>query len=198
MSERSPTKRSSHRRRTLALLGLLGFQSVCALFFLADAVADFFGMEHLLGGVEHHYFEFAVVVALVLGVTFTAFEIHKVLRRQRSMEATVKAASGAFQQLMEDYFDAWALTPSERDVALLAIKGLSIAQIAEVRQTKEGTIKAQCNATYRKAGVTGRPQLLSLFIDELMADGLIEQGPADFSPAEVTSEHSTHRQLPDR
>jgi len=45
----------------------------------------------------------------------------------------------------------------------LAIKGLSIAEIAAVRQTRDGTIKAQCTAIYRKAGVTGRPQLISLF-----------------------------------
>jgi DNA-binding CsgD family transcriptional regulator len=72
-----------------------------------------------------------------------------------------------------EHFDTWALTPSERDVALLAIKGLSISEIAEVRTTKEGTIKAQCNAIYSKAGVSGRQQLLSLFIEELMADGLV-------------------------
>ena len=93
----------------------------------------------------------------------------------------MRAASGAFYQLMEDRFD-WSLTPSERDVALLAIKGLSIAEIAEARQTKDGTIKAQSNAIYRKAGVSGRPQLLSLFIDELMGDGIIEPRTADSVP----------------
>jgi hypothetical protein len=31
-------------------------------------------------------------------------------------------------------------------------------------------VKAQTNAIYRKAGVTGRSQLLSLFIDEMMRD----------------------------
>ncbi|MDP6952768.1 MAG: LuxR C-terminal-related transcriptional regulator [Alphaproteobacteria bacterium] len=70
--------------------------------------------------------------------------------------------------MLEEHFDRWALTPSERDVALLAIKGLSITEIAGVRETKEGTIKAQCNAVYRKAGVSGRPQLLSVFIEELL------------------------------
>ncbi|MGB1147708.1 MAG: helix-turn-helix transcriptional regulator, partial [Alphaproteobacteria bacterium] len=59
----------------------------------------------------------------------------------------------------------------ERDVALFAIKGSSIAEISELRGTKEGTIKAQLNAIYRKADVTGRPQLISYFI-EGMLDGL--------------------------
>jgi hypothetical protein len=55
-------------------------------------------------------------------------------------------------------------------VALFAIKGLSTADIARMRSSSEGTVKAQTNAIYRKAGVSGRPQLLSLFIEELMQD----------------------------
>ena len=39
-----------------------------------------------------------------------------------------------------------------------------------MRGTSEGTVKAQSNAIYRKAGVTGRTQLLSLFLEDLMGD----------------------------
>ena len=69
---------------------------------------------------------------------------------------------------MHERFDAWGLTAAEQDVALFAIKGLNTAEIAALRNTSEGTVKAQTNAIYRKAGVTGRPQLLSLFIDDLL------------------------------
>ena len=44
-------------------------------------------------------------------------------------------------------------------MALLALKGLTIGEIAALRATREGTVKAQCAAIYRKAGVSGRPQL---------------------------------------
>jgi DNA-binding CsgD family transcriptional regulator len=77
--------------------------------------------------------------------------------------------------LLEERFGEWALTPPERDVALFAIKGMSTAEIAMLRMTSEGTVKAQTNAIYRKAGVSGRPQLLSLFIDDLMRDDVTEQ-----------------------
>lgn len=63
------------------------------------------------------------------------------------------------------------LTPSERDVAWFTIKGLSLAEIARMRQTSDGTVKAQSNAIYRKAGVSGRTQLLSLFLEDLMEEG---------------------------
>ena len=48
----------------------------------------------------------------------------------------------------------------------------SIAEIAALRETKDGTIKAQSNAIYRKSGVAGRAQLVSLFIEELMAEDI--------------------------
>jgi len=162
--------------KTWALWTLLVLQALCALFFLTDVVLDLSGYEDALGGVEHHSFELIVVLALGLGVVLTSIEIGKILRRHKRIAEQLRAASGAFWELMEEHFESWSLTPSERDVAVLAIKGLSIAEIAKIRHTKVGTIKAQSNAIYAKAGVTGRPQLLSLFIEELMGEGLLAEG----------------------
>jgi len=93
-------------------------------------------------------------------------------RKRYSSEFKARVASGEFMALLEDHFQVWGLTPAERDVALFSIKGFSTIEIAEFRNSSEGTIKAQTNAIYRKAGVSGRPQLLSLFIDDLMGEGL--------------------------
>jgi DNA-binding CsgD family transcriptional regulator len=92
------------------------------------------------------------------------------VRAQRKAEDALRRASGAFADLLQARFAEWALTPAEADVALFAIKGMSTAEIAGLRGTSEGTVKAQTAAIYRKAGVAGRPQLLSLFIDDLMRD----------------------------
>lgn len=168
-----PSKPSRLIGRAAALWGLLGLQVACALFFSADVAADLLGLGDSWAGIDHSYFEAFVVLVLVFGIAFTAIEIRKILQRNRRVESQLRIVSGAFFQLLDEHFDAWSLTPSERDVALLAIKGLSIAEIAALRQTKDGTIKAQCNAIYRKAGVTGRPQLLSVFIEQLFGDGLL-------------------------
>jgi len=130
-------------------------------------VADLLGADHENGATDS--FEFVIVIALIISLIFSALELRRTMMRQRIMEQQIKVASGAFSTLLEEHFVDWALTPSERDVALLAIKGLSIAEIAGIRNTKDGTIKAQCNAIYRKAGVSSRTQLLSQFIEELMA-----------------------------
>ena len=60
------------------------------------------------------------------------------------------------------------LTPAERDVAWFTLKGFTNAEIARFRDTSEGTVKAQSYQIYRKAGVAGRPQLLSMFIEDLL------------------------------
>lgn len=160
--------------RRAGLLGVFCLQLACALLFLGDAVLDVFGLEGATPVKDSDTFEYIVVLALLLGVVVTGLQIRRMLGIQKRMEDQLKAASGAFSELLESHFQSWSLTAAERDVALLSIKGLSIAEMARLRQTKEGTIKAQCNAVYRKAGVSGRPQLLSLFIEELMADKLVE------------------------
>lgn len=154
-------------------LWLLFFlQLFCALFFLSDTVLDITGLEQIAeqaaGAKDSDIVEYIVSFALIIGAVLTGFEIKKLLDRQKKMSDQIKIASGAFVELMEQHFNEWSLTKSERDVAVLAIKGLSMTEIASVRETKEGTVKAQCNAIYKKAGVTGRQQLLSLFIEELI------------------------------
>jgi len=174
---RLATPASSHK--AIALSGLLLVQTGCAAFFTLDVIADLGGLNLLSDGPIHHVIELIAVVVLVLGIALTARRIRHIRSRQRRVEAQLRVASGAFHDLLEESFDAWALTPSERDVALLSIKGLPIADIARIRQTKEGTIKAQSNAIYAKAGVSGRQQLLSLFIEELMNDRLVPDVSAD-------------------
>ncbi|CAN0579983.1 unnamed protein product [Ectocarpus sp. 12 AP-2014] len=130
------------------------------------------GNQSLAHWGESDVMEYLITGVLVISLLFTGRQLFALLTRQKRLEQQMQIASGAFAELLEAHFDAWALTRSERDVALMAIKGLSIADMARLRETRDGTIKAQCNAVYRKAGVTGRPQLLSVFIEELMADGL--------------------------
>lgn len=171
--ERQTLGKADEGRKALALTGLLGLQAVASGFFVLDVAADVAGLDSLTDGFAHVALELAAVIVLIVSMVLTYREIQRVKRRQSRMEAQLRIARGAFAELLDEHFDAWGLTPSERDVALLAIKGLSIAEIADVRQTKDGTIKAQCNAIYSKAGVTGRPQLLSLFIEELLAERLV-------------------------
>jgi len=160
------------RRRlqvTIALFLLFAVQLLCSLFFVWDIIAGVLGLRREpLSWETRELIEMGASVGLVLGVTLGAVLLARALLRNREMEGRLRQVSGAFAVVLEERFVQWGLTRSERDVAWFTIKGLSIAEIARLRGTSEGTVKAHSNAIYRKAGVTGRTQLLSVFIEELM------------------------------
>ncbi len=160
-------------------------QLVSAFFFVSDILSSVIGFRSVpISWQSREIIEIGAAVGLVLGVLVGAMVLARSLKRQRHAEGQLRLASGAFMELLEENFQSWGLTPSERDVALFAIKGLSTQEIAEARQTSEGTVKAQTNAIYRKAGVSGRPQLLSLFIEDLMGSALpgVEPNSAAIRP----------------
>ncbi len=158
--------------RHLLLWGLFLIQALCTVFFVSDAILDLQPGLATAESDESDTLEYAVAFALLIGTIFTGFELRRMMQRDRRMTHQLDIATGAFAEVLENHFSRWGLTSAERDVALLSIKGLSVAEIAGLRQTREGTIKAQNAAIYRKAGVSGRLQLLSLFIEDLMGDGL--------------------------
>jgi DNA-binding CsgD family transcriptional regulator len=65
-------------------------------------------------------------------------------------------------------FDRWALTPAEREVGLLLLKGLSHKEIAAVRRVGEATVRQQAQGMYRKAGLSSRNDLAAFFLEDLL------------------------------
>ena len=146
-------------------------QALCAIFFVSDVFSSVLGLEaSALSWEMRELLEIAAAFGLITGAILGGFAMRRVIRDRNKAQERLRRASGAFLDLLEERFVEWSLTPAERDVALFAIKGMSTAEISVLRATSEGTVKAQTNAIYRKAGVTGRSQLLSLFIDDLMRD----------------------------
>lgn len=143
---------------------VLAVQSFCAVFFVVDVAVDF----HLVGLDLHHAFEAVVALALIAGVVFGGLEMRRTLERMRRAEAALSLASGAFGQMIDAYFERWGLTPAEREVALLALKGFEVSEIAGLRGAAGGTVRAQLARVYAKAGVSNRTQLVCLFIEDLL------------------------------
>lgn len=69
---------------------------------------------------------------------------------------------------IDKQFDRWSLTPAEREVGLLLLKGLSHRETAEVRKTTEVTVRQQALAVYRKAGLRNRSDLSAFFLEDLL------------------------------
>lgn len=158
-------------KRTFPFLVIFIVQALCAFFFVSDILSSVIGFETKpISWEMRELLEIGAAFGLVLGVVLGGLLLRQALSDRNKAEEQLRRASGAFMDLLQERFTEWGLTPSERDVALFAIKGLSTAEIAVLRATSEGTVKAQTNAIYRKAGVSGRSQLLSLFIEDLMRD----------------------------
>jgi DNA-binding CsgD family transcriptional regulator len=158
-------------RRAAPIIAILMVQAVCAFFFVSDILKSVLGIRtDPISWEMRELMEIGASLGLVLGVVVGGLMLRRALQERNRAEERLRRASGAFMDLLDERFQEWGLTPSERDVALFAIKGMSTAEIAALRSTSEGTVKAQTNAIYRKAGVSGRSQLLSLFIDDLMRD----------------------------
>lgn len=69
---------------------------------------------------------------------------------------------------IDEQFDRWQLSPTEKEVGLLLLKGLSHREIAEVRSVTEATARQQARAVYKKAGLSGRHHLAAFFLEDLM------------------------------
>ena len=68
---------------------------------------------------------------------------------------------------IDSQFEKWALTPAEKDVALLLLKGCSHRDIAGLRSVSEATARQQARSIYKKAGIAGRHDLAGFFLEDL-------------------------------
>lgn len=159
--------------RTAVLWSLFAIQAICCTYFLMDIAWDLLWPTSINRFADSDVLEVLVTIALFFGLAFTGNELRQLLMRHDQLKDQIKIASGAFSEVMEARFKDWSLTSAEREIAILAIKGFSIAEMAELRDTKQGTVKAQCASVYKKADVAGRLQLLSAFLDDLLADNLV-------------------------
>lgn len=142
-------------------------QLAATLFFLVDFTGDLRadGMgSHLLA-------EGGAALALLVGVLFGAAQIRWLVLRARQDEAAVATAKGALAELVRLRFADWRLTAAEADVALFALKGCDIAEIAALRGAAAGTVRAQLARVYAKSGVRSQVALMALFTEELVETG---------------------------
>jgi DNA-binding CsgD family transcriptional regulator len=162
--------------KSVPLIILILLQAICAVFFVSDILATVIGLRASpISWQTREFLEVGAAVGLVLGVVLGWIAFRRSMQRTEQAEASLRVVQGAFHDHLEERFRQWSLTPAEREVALFSLKGCGIEEIASLRNTSPGTVKAQSNAIYRKAQVSNRAQLLSLFIEDLL-DGSLDPG----------------------
>ena len=172
---------SERRLLTGVLLAFLGV----ALFAALDIWSDLREGTTL----AHVAAEAGVLLVGLLGSIFMARRLVHTLRQARAvqkeafelaeqLEVTRAEANrwrSEARDLMEglaaaldDQFERWNLSPAEKEVALLLLKGLSHKDVAEIRSVTEATARQQARAVYKKAGLSGRHDLAAFFLEDLM------------------------------
>ncbi len=178
-----PHSAFASERRLLAgvLLAFLGI----ALFAALDISSDL--REGTTLG--HVAAEAGVLLVGLLGSIFMARRLVLTLRHARAVQREALELAGQLEvtraeanrwrsearDLMEGLgaaldhqFERWNLSPAEKEVALLLLKGLSHKDVAEVRSVTEATARQQARAVYKKAGLSGRHDLAAFFLEDLM------------------------------
>ncbi len=96
-------------------------------------------------------------------------DITKDLRKDLSNQS--KILVNGLGTMIDQEFENWSLTNAEREVAMFLLKGLSAAEMAEIRGSSEKTIRHQITSIYKKANLKGRQELQAYFLEDLLTSG---------------------------
>jgi DNA-binding CsgD family transcriptional regulator len=161
---KTETSISRNERRYLASILVVIF-----LFVGADLFND------SAEGVKWSHLVLELTIALGAAAGFVVL-MKGSFRKSHRLEEEVerwKIESQKYVQGLSAAIDAqlerWSLSPSEKEVALLILKGLSLKEISHLRNTAEKTVRAQSVAIYSKSGLAGRSELAAFFLEDLLA-----------------------------
>ena len=119
---------------------VLGSASV---FFLYDIITDVIkGNESNL----HLLIEGIIFLATSVILTREILRVVQLRKYLKQEQSKVARLSGELGKVIMNDFDDWKLTNSEKEVAIMLIKGLSMNEIGEQRGVKEKTILSRQQA----------------------------------------------------
>lgn len=147
---------------------------------VADVVSD-----HAEGaGRGHLLLEIVVIAASVSLIALLGLNIWRQKRSIRALRRELASLSEeadaarrspelldarhGMARVIQRQFEEWGLTQTEKEVAMLLLKGLSFKEIAAVRDTLEKTVRQQASSIYRKSGLGGRHAFSAWFIEDLL------------------------------
>ncbi len=157
---------------------LLGYGLIFVISF-TDILMDLKGMGQLNTHIMIEIFmSFIALIAFTVLLTWDRRQKQHLRRVKQSLKTTrnklnqsqqqVKKLMGELSQIIQTQFQTWQFTQSEKEVALLLLKGLTLEEIAKVRETKEKTVRQHASNLYKKAGLSGRHELVAYFFEDLL------------------------------
>jgi DNA-binding NarL/FixJ family response regulator len=158
---------------------------IAALLFVA--IAGLIGVDitadYRSGTAASHLLtEAAVMLAAFAGAAILWRQLRSARQEAKRLSVDLVAARQEAERFRNEARDAlrglgeaidrqfirWQLSPAEREVGLLLLKGLSHKEVAAARSTSETTIRQQALAIYRKSGLRNRSELSAFFLEDLL------------------------------
>lgn len=130
----------------------------------------------------HILIESVIAFIALTGVYYIVkgrFRLQRTLAKEQQFSNELQIEAQKWRRVSKTYLEGlsteidnqlnrWELTEAEKDVAFLLLKGLSIKEIANVRNTSVKTVRTQTNAIYSKSGLAGRSELSAFFLEDLL------------------------------
>ena len=146
---------------------------------LGDVIYDYregASVTHILMELSIALVSFALITALTIGIwrqsrsnTRLKAELANLTEvNAQTLPPALATARHELGLVLKEQFEVWKLTQTEREVAMLLLKGLSFKEIASVRDTMEKTVRQQASMIYKKANVSGRHAFSAWFIEDLL------------------------------
>ena len=166
-SIQSAPGKSRFSPRLIGPIAVAALQAVAASYFVVDGIDDLIEQAGRGFSVEV-MMECLVALALLAGVVLGARHLRRIAGDLARADDALARARGALADHIARRFETWSLTRGESDVALFALKGCDVAEIARLRGAAPGTVRAQLSQVYAKAGVGSQAMLMSLFLEDLL------------------------------
>jgi DNA-binding CsgD family transcriptional regulator len=177
MTEPPLTESTPPRGRIPLTVLFLGIVVGGALDLLLDAPTEWWSL--------HVVYELGLIAAGLLTTAWLwsgwgrAEQSAGLLRRslaERQVErdawrARAERALEGLGRAVDEQFRDWQLTPAERDVALMLLKGYGHKEVAALTGRSERTVRQHAVAVYQKSGLQGRAALAGFFLEDLVVPG---------------------------
>lgn len=101
-------------------------------------------------------------------VTVLKGDLDRVRHEKEQWKKETHQLLAGLSQKIEDQFIQWQLSPAEKEVGFLLLKGISLKEIADIRQTQLKTVQQQSQSIYQKTGLASRSELAAFFLEDLL------------------------------
>jgi len=168
--------RTTHKNERKAI-------SLCLLLVMLISIQDFIE-DSMLGQSWYYILSDIVYMGILLWLLSYLWRHTPLTRRKHNLMLTqevikkhrdveewsnqAKTLLEGLSKIINEQMNVWKLTIAEKQITLLLLKGLSLKEIATIRETSERTVRQQAAQIYKKASINGRAELSAFFLEDLL------------------------------